>query len=127
MVIYYLDTSVAVHALLAGPDRDRLNQWIEANTIVSSRLLRTEMLRFLRRESKPLSDANWLLSQVGLIDITRRVHVLAESIERHTKTLDALHLGTALGLEFEVVIATADRNMRDVAEILTLKVMNPLE
>ncbi len=62
---------------------------------VSSRLLRTEVDRVLRRDERPLSDADPLVSPVGLFDITRETHTVAESIERHLKTLDALHLATA--------------------------------
>ena len=38
---------------------------------VSSRLLRTEVVRVLRREGIPASQAAPLLDRVGLLDITR--------------------------------------------------------
>jgi len=50
----------------------------------------------LRRDERALSEAKPLLSCLGLFDISRETHAVAESIERHVKTLDALHLATAL-------------------------------
>jgi len=125
-MIYYLDTSVALQAVLGGPERDRLIAWLTNRTLISSRLFRTELIRGLRRENKPLSDGYWLFDRVGLIDITRQTHLRAEAIERHVKTLDALHLATALGLNFPITIATHDENMRQSAEALGFATVDPV-
>ena len=117
-MIYYLDTSFALQAVFPTPDRDRLISWFDDKQFISSRLLRTEVIRALRREARPLTDADWVFDRIGLIDITRATHNQAEAIERHTKTLDALHLATALSLDFPVTIATADTAMRDLANAL---------
>jgi hypothetical protein len=123
-VIVYLDTSVALGAVLNTPDRDELIVWLKARTLLSSRLLRTEVIRTLRREDLPVEDADWLLERITLIDITRQTHVRAEAIERHTKTLDALHVGTVLGLDFPVLVATRDATMLGVCAALGLPTTN---
>lgn len=128
MSIIYLDASVALRAILNVPERKRLQHWMDAPGIqlVSSRLIRTELVRVLRREGQPLSAAAPLLSRIGLIDILRETHSVAESIERHIRTLDALHLATALLIGDAVVVATHDNSMKSVAQSLGLQVTDPI-
>ena len=124
--MFYLDSSIALQAIFPTPDQARLLSWFSANTtgLVSSRLLRTEVVRVLRRENRPLDSAQWLLDRVNLIYITRYIHARAESIERHIKTLDALHLATALSVNSVVTVLTHDQAMRDAAESLSLKALD---
>ena len=127
--LIYLDSSVALRTILDVPERRRVQSWMQeaGTTLVSSRLLRTGVIRVLRHDGRPLGDGKPLLDRVGLIDITRRVHTIAESIERHIKTLDALHLATALLIDEAVTVATHDHAMRAVAEHLGLLVVDPVE
>ena len=92
-----------------------------------SRLLRTEVVRVLRREGRPISEARPLPDRVGLLDVTRETHAVAESFDRHVKTLDALHLATALLVGEPVTVATHDRVMAEVAEVVGLDVHDPVE
>lgn len=126
--IVYLDSSVALRLILDVPERERLQAWMRApdTTYVSSRLLRTEVIRVLRRDGRPLADGAPLLDRVGLLEITRETHAVAESIERHVKTLDALHLATALLVGAPVTVASHDTVMRTVAEHLGLSVTDPV-
>ncbi|MCG7284572.1 type II toxin-antitoxin system VapC family toxin [Cellulomonas sp. ACRRI] len=128
MTTYYLDSSVALRAVLAVPERPDVLAWIDAHAgrLVSSRLLRTEVVRVLRREQLPVSSASPLLSRVGLISLSDEVASVAESIERHVKTLDALHLATALVIGDPVVVATHDAGMAAVAAHLGLDVEDPV-
>lgn len=128
MSIVYLDSSVALRTILDVPERVRLQTWMdtEGTDFVSSRLLRTEVVRVLRRDARPIADATPMLSRVGLFDITRETHTVAESIERHIKTLDALHLATALLIGESVTIASHDRQMKDVAARLGLSTIDPV-
>ncbi|WP_246957430.1 PIN domain-containing protein [Brachybacterium sp. Marseille-Q7125] len=126
--LVYLDSSVALRAILDVPERTKVQSWMDrAGTLVSSRLLRTEVVRVLRREGRSLVDGTPLLDRVGLLEIGRDTHAVAESIERHVKTLDALHLATALLLGEPVVVATHDRTMKDVAAHLGLEVLDPVD
>lgn len=127
--LVYLDTSVALRTVLDVPERGRLQSWMQtpATTFLSSRLLRTEVVRVLRRDDRPLSDAAPLLDRVGMLDITRETHNVAESIERHIGTLNALHLATALLIGEVVSVATHDTTMKDVAEHLGLRAIDPVE
>ncbi|WP_091518382.1 type II toxin-antitoxin system VapC family toxin [Microlunatus soli] len=126
--VVYLDTSIALRTILDVPERQRLQEWMQTpgTTFVSSRLLRTEVIRVLRRDGRPVSDGAPLLDRVGLLDITRETHTIAESFERHVKTLDALHLATALLIGDPVTVATHDATMKVVAEQLGLRVADPV-
>lgn len=126
--IVYLDSSVALRTIMDVPERRRLQSWMEAPDVtwVSSRLLRTEVIRVLRRDGRPLSDGAPLLDRVGMLEVTREAHSIAESIERHVKTLDALHLATALLVGAPVVVASHDATMKAVAEQLGLAVTDPV-
>lgn len=128
MGIVYLDSSVALRTILDVPERRRLQSWMDASDtdLISSRLLRTEVIRVLRRDGRPVSDAEPLLSRVGMFDITRETYAVAESIERHVRTLDALHLATALLIGASVTVATHDVAMKAVAEHLGLRTVDPV-
>lgn len=127
--LIYLDTSVALRTVLNVPERTRLQAWMQQphHSFVASRLLRTEVIRLLRRDRRPLRDADPLLDRVGLLDISRETYTVAESIERHIKTLDALHLATAVLVGEPVSVATHDVTMKDVAKHLGLTVIDPVE
>ncbi|RRD49412.1 type II toxin-antitoxin system VapC family toxin [Arachnia propionica] len=126
--LVYLDSSVALRAILNVPQRPRLLRWLESpdRFLVSSRLLRTEIIRTLRRDGRPLVEAQPLLARVGLWDISRETHVLAEAIGRHVKTLDALHLATAVLVGQPITIATHDARMAAAAEYLGLPTIDPV-
>ena len=126
--LVYLDSSVALRTILDTPDRERVQAWMATpgTTYVSSRLLRTEVIRVLRRDNRSLVDATPLLDRVGLLDIRGETHTIAESIERHVRTLDALHLATALLIGEPVTVATHDATMARVAQHLGLLVVDPM-
>lgn len=127
--LVYLDSSVALRTILDVPEREWLQSWMQAEetTFVSSRLLRTEVIRILRRDGRPLADGTPLLDRIGMLEISRETHTVAESFERHVKTLDALHLATALLIGEQVTVATHDSTMKAVAEHLGLLVTDPVE
>ncbi|MGL5849170.1 MAG: type II toxin-antitoxin system VapC family toxin [Phycicoccus sp.] len=126
--LVYLDSSVALRTILDVPGRERLQSWMQTpgTTFVSSRLLRTEVIRVLRRDGRPIVDGTPLLDRVGLLDISRETHTVAESIERHVRTLDAVHLATALMIGEPVTVATHDATMASVAAHLGLLVTDPV-
>ncbi|ASR55543.1 PIN domain-containing protein [Cellulomonas sp. PSBB021] len=129
MSLVYLDSSVALRTILGVPERARLRSWLDTPgyTFVSSRLLRTEVVRVLRRERRPLVEGAPLLDRVGILEMTAQTFVVAESIQSHIKTLDALHLATALLIGEPVTVASHDATMRSVAAELGLPVTDPVE
>ena len=119
-MIHYLDISLAVQAVPPTDERDHVIAWLASSELVSSRLSRTEITRTLRREGRPIDDGDWLVGRTVLVDINRATHARAEAIEANIKTLDALHLATAIDLDFTVTIATRDVRMAEIAQALGL-------
>lgn len=90
-------------------------------------MLRTGVIRVLRREKLATAAATPLFDRVGLIDITRETHTRAESIERHVKSLDALHLATAMLVGGQLTVATHDAGLKDAAEHLGFATSEPVD
>ena len=128
MTLFYIDSSVGLQALLNTPHRRQLIAWIDQddNQFISSRLLRTEITRVLRREGEPANAGEALLTRVGLLAITEKIHQQAEAISIHVKTLDALHIATALLVPEVLTLATHDSHMAEVAAHLGLPVLDPV-
>lgn len=128
---YYLDSSVGLRILLGhSPSAARWFDDVTAasdDVVISSRLLRTEMTRALRRLQEPLERRNAVLDHLGTLPIDHAVLVEAEAIVPHVKTLDAIHLASALrsGME-DIVVCTHDRAMTSVARQLGLDVHDPV-
>lgn len=126
---YYLDTSIAYHALVGTPEAaewfDRVDNEYPGS-LVSSRLLRTELTRALRRDGTPVQDRDAVLDKLAQVPLTESVLVGAEAITEHVKTLDAIHLASALSLGDDVVVVSHDDGVKRVAALLGLDVLDPL-
>lgn len=129
MTTFYLDTSVAVHALLGDEATEGWFDAItadEAHDLVSSRILRTELTRVLRREELPVSDRNAVLDHVALVRLTEAILTSAESIAAHLKTLDAIHLASAMATGADTVVVTHDVQLHAVAGALGFSTLDPV-
>lgn len=84
MSVFYLDTSVAVRALLRHSPLAAA--WIdgvpaaEDHVVVSSRILQTELTRVLRREGLPVKRRDEILDVLTLVPLTAGVRAASESI-----------------------------------------------
>ncbi|MDR0594552.1 MAG: PIN domain-containing protein [Bifidobacteriaceae bacterium] len=129
-VLYYVDTSVIGHAAL--PDGDpRAARWATAvqaggGELVSSRLLRLELTRLVRRLGLDLALVEAAVSRINLVDVDRPALRQAEGIEHHVKSLDAVHLGTALSVDRALTVVSHDSAMLRGAEALGLRAFDPL-
>lgn len=129
MTIFYLDTSVAVHAFERTPSAARWFDCITAHAdhqLVSSRILRTELTRYLRREGVPVAERDSVIGHVALVDLTEGILINAEAIQQNLRTLDAIHLASALAVGSELVIATHYARLGEVAAALGLETIDPV-
>ncbi|MBX7432562.1 type II toxin-antitoxin system VapC family toxin [Mycobacterium sp. Y57] len=132
MSFHYLDSSVAVRIMLGHSGSAA--QWFDSTTgqdgerVVSSRILRTEITRVLRSEGLPVADRDQILDYVDTIALDHAVLQEAEAIIPHVRTLDAIHLASALrsGLE-DLVIVTHDATMKTVASAIGFRINDPVE
>ena len=128
---WYLDASVALHAVLPGGDR-RARKWLDAarangDEVFSSTLLHLEIARVLRRERLGMSLARPLIERINQVSIDDGVLRFAAAIEPHVKSLDAIHLATCSLLGAAVTVATHDTGMTNAAAALGLEAFDPLD
>ena len=130
MTVFYLDTSVALRALL-GHSASAAS-WIDETTaderhqVVSSRILRTELTRVLRREGLPVSRRDEVLDVLSLVPVTEGVLAASEAIEPHVKTLDAIHLGSVIAAGLDATIVSHDASMLASATSLGYATIDPV-
>lgn len=125
----YLDSSAAVKLVIKEVESDALVRWLSPGlSLVSSALLRTELLRAVQREDPDRLDrARAALARIDLhgtgTDVLDMAGVLIPAVLR---SLDAIHLATALRLADELeAIVTYDLRMIEGARALGLPVASP--
>lgn len=130
MTTFYLDTSVALRALLGHSPSAAA--WIDEVTaddehmVVSSRILRTELTRVLRREGLPVNRRDDILDVLALVPVTDGVLSAAEAIESHVKTLDAIHLGSLIAAGLDATVVSHDAAMIKAATSLGYPTLDPV-
>lgn len=130
MTTFYLDTSVAVHALAGTP---AAQGWFDrvtadgASRLVSSRILRTELTRVLRREGRDLAERDLVLVHVSGVPLTEAILTSAEAITAHARTLDAIHLASALTVGSQAIVVTHDHGLKAASESVGLEWRDPVD
>ncbi len=130
MMRWYVDTSVALHAVLPWGDL-RAQRWLDACAArheqpYASSLLQLELTRALRRVRLELELAAPLLRRVNLLRIDDGELHFAASIEPHVRSLDAIHLAACFLLGPDIRLATHDAGMLEVAAGLGIDAVDPL-
>jgi uncharacterized protein len=123
-VIAYVDASVVVRVLLAEPDP--LREWRSLDRLVSSRLLEVECLRALDRlrllehvdDRTSGERRRALLDTLATVDVVpldeRILERAAQPFPTLVRTLDAIHLASALEVRDEIddlLFATHDERL----------------
>ncbi|MFA4840811.1 MAG: type II toxin-antitoxin system VapC family toxin [Agrococcus sp.] len=130
MTVYYLDSSVALHALLGvTPAAARWMEDVSGDpdvTLISSRLIRTELTRVLRREQLPVGLRDAIVDRLELVPLTDGILAGAEAIVPHVRTLDAIHLASVVAVGLDAIVVTHDAGMADVARELGYAVIDPV-
>jgi len=128
-VTIYLDTSAAAKLLVEESESSRLAAFLDGieagEDIMSSALLETELRRFGTRIDLPQSAVTDLLTRVGLVEPDRSLFYEAGLLPgRHLRSLDALHLATAVRVDASAVVAY-DHRLLEAARSLGLETMSP--
>ena len=127
----YIDTSAIVKLLFDEPESTALADWLNLRTEipkVSSDLSTIELLRTCQRIDESLvAGARRLLNGVDLVPID---HVIVEQAAiltpRELRSLDAIHLASALSLRGDLTGFVAyDLRLCSAAEKAGLPVMSP--
>ncbi len=127
----YLDSSALLKLLFQEHESDFLEDWLTARPgvpTVSSELAKVEVLRACRRiDAAALPDARTLLGQLDLVPLAGAVVELASDIESPVlRSLDALHLASALSLGADVSAFIAyDHRLLEAAAKAGLETQQP--
>jgi predicted nucleic acid-binding protein len=137
----YVDTSVLVKLFVREPDTAAYEDKLEDVVIVSSELAYAELWSALLQKEKAgqITSAHregaWVrfcariegdsirLLRLDVTTVRAAVEVMAE-VHPHVslRTLDAIHLATFRGLEWQYLM-TADKRMRDAARFLEIPLL----
>lgn len=130
MSAVYLDSSAFVKLAVEEPETAELRKHLAERDSrrVSSALLRTESLRAVRHlGSEALATVREGLRRIDLVAIDDRILDAAGTLEpRVLRTLDAIHLATAMAIGDDLeLIVTYDERMIEAARLLGLSTATP--
>ncbi len=125
----YLDASAAAKLLVQEQESDALAHYLDGleaeRDPVSSAVLETELRRVAAREDLPQASVSEVLARVALVEPGRSLFYEAGLLPGAAlRSLDALHLATALRLDAAVVVAYDVRLLRSARQ-LGLDVVSP--
>ncbi|MBA3434182.1 MAG: PIN domain-containing protein [Actinobacteria bacterium] len=94
----YVDTSAVVKLVLAEDESDALESFLRENggPLVTSRVGIVELRRVARRGGASADRADALAGSLAVIELDATVEGLAVGLDPDLRTLDALHLASAL-------------------------------
>ena len=127
---FYLDTSAAVKLVVEERGSLALSRWVSdhADSVVSSDLLRTELLRATRRSApEAMPRARAVLDAVTLLSLRSSTFDHAAELEPNIlRSLDALHLAAALELGDELDgMVTYDERLAEASALHGVAVIGP--
>jgi hypothetical protein len=128
----YLDTSAVAKLFIAEQETPDLRQWLSQQAepqLVSSALLGVELVRLLAlvNPAAVSSAEQFLANNVDIVEITPPVLADAASVPPpRLRTLDSIHLATALDLRSSLdVVLTYDKLLVEAARATGLHVAFP--
>jgi len=129
--LIYLDSSALVKLIVTEPESaaltDLLRAWPDR---ISSALALTEVPRALRRAGFGVRErrrARQVLTRVNLVEVDRRILAAAATLDPPTlRTLDAIHVATALALREDLGgVVSYDHRLSVAAQRAQLDVLAP--
>jgi uncharacterized protein len=129
--VIYLDSSALMKLIRMEDETAALRDWLDERPeqpVVSSELGRVEVLRAARRVGgRALAEARAVVGDIDLVPLDRAVQDLASDIgDPLLRTLDALHLASAVLLSDELTVFIAyDQRLTSSAQAAGLVVATP--
>lgn len=128
----YLDSAAAVKLVHAEPESQALRDWLDERADspwTSSTLLEVETFRALARHTpEAITRLHQLLDLIDLVEIGPAIRIRTQTIRPATvRTLDAIHLATALHLHpAPTSFVTYDKRLAEAANQAGLIVAMPM-
>jgi uncharacterized protein len=127
----YLDSGAVVKLAHAEPQSAALRGWLDERAEIqwiSSVLTEIEAFRALARYApEAASRLPAVLDQIDLIELDDGIRMLAATVmPTMVRSLDAIHLGTALGSRSSLTaFVTYDKRLLDAAQVAGLPIDSP--
>jgi predicted nucleic acid-binding protein len=127
----YLDSAAVVKLVHAEPESQALRDWLDERAEtgwISSALVEIEAFRALARHAPAaVVRLHPVLDQIELIDLSPRIRILAQTVQpAAVRSLDAIHLGTALHTRSVLTsFVTYDKRLLDAASAAGLPAVAP--
>jgi uncharacterized protein len=127
----YLDSAAVVKLAHAEPESAALRGWLDKRAEaqwISSVLTEIESFRALARYApEAVSRLPAVLDQIDLIDVDQPIRMVARTVMPTTvRSLDAIHLGTALHVRSELTsFVTYDKRLLDAAQAAGMPIDSP--
>lgn len=128
--VVYADSSALVKLVVVDPETESLlRELADEPVLVSSTLAHVEVRRAVRIQTRGNHDADTearrLLASCRLLEVTRPVLELAGDLTSTVvRSLDAIHLASALRVEPDVLVAY-DQRLTEAAVAARLRVLAP--
>ncbi len=126
--MHYLDSSAIVKLVVREPETARLVEALrEDPVVVSSHIAWTEVVIATRRAGRSTARAERILDGIALVPIDEGILREAATLgPKELRTLDAIHLATAISLRPDVrTMITYDIRQSQAASALGLAVLTP--
>jgi uncharacterized protein len=128
--LLYLDSSAIAKLVASEPESEALARTIAGDPdVVSSALAWTEVLRAARRMGLSASRVEQVVASIPMIPIDDGILLTAAEVQPATlRTLDAIHLATALSVRDDLgAVVTYDARLGDAAASHGLEVRRPAD
>jgi uncharacterized protein len=128
--VIYLDSAAVVKLVHSEVESEDLRAWLDQRIDtpwISSILLEVEAFRALAKHGSNVSGRLPLvLDMIELVEINPGIRILAQAVEpASVRSLDAIHLGTALSLTGLTEFVTYDKRLAEAAAGAGLSVFAP--
>jgi uncharacterized protein len=126
--VLYLDSSAIAKLVVSEPETSQLVDVVRADPeVISSALAWTEVVRAVRRAGGRAARAKTVLEGIALVPIDDGIIREAADLAPPTvRTLDAIHLATAISVGDELAsIVTYDLRLAEAASAAGLQVLRP--
>ncbi len=126
--VSYVDASALVKLVVDEPESVELQRWyVEGERVLSSVVGMIETRRAVNRRSHDGAHLEHVLGAIEFIEISKAIADRAASIPpAAVRTLDAIHLATALTLQPGLeAFVTYDDRLAEAARALGLPVVSP--
>ena len=128
MSLVYADSSALIKLVIRERESAVFKRWLTGKRVVSSRIAEVEVSRGARRSGRePRPSVEELLGEIDLIELDDRVVSRAVRLDPpELRSLDALHLATALSIADDLDgFVTYDRQLGRAASAAGLPVATP--